>query len=69
MPYAEEIREDNLTSRIKDIEKQLAEAMDYIKKIADDIQESNVRDAAHWAEHIRTWKPKNPRGGISRGKK
>ena len=60
MPYAEEIREDSFRLRIKDFEKQLAEAMDYIKKIADGIEESNARDCEYWAEDIRKWKPKNP---------
>lgn len=38
----------------KEIEDQLLQAMNYIKAIADDIQESH---SAQWAERLREWKP------------
>ena len=40
--------------KYKEIEGQLLQAMDYIKAIAEDIQESH---SAQWAERLREWKP------------
>ena len=65
MPYREDIREDNFKSRIKDLERQLAEAMDYIKAIADDVQPYS----ALWAECLREWKPTNSWGRNAKGKR